>query len=131
MVNAWITCFVDASGKWIDPQGTYTYTVNVQKQVPVTKTIKKWYKVKTKKWYKSRGKWKYYWYYKWKYRWTTTTTYKTGTTTETRTGYNTTHKDQVMDAISDIIKKYGVNGINLDYVRYPGTPTSIQAVQQQ
>jgi hypothetical protein len=120
-VNAWITCFVDASGKWIDPQGTYTYTVNVQKQVPVTKTIKKWYKVKTKKWYKSRGKWKYYWSYKWKYRWTTTTTYKTVTTTETRTGYNTTHNDQVIATISDIIKKYGVNGINLDYVRYPGT----------
>ena len=53
-VNAWITCFKDANGKWIDPK-------------------------------------------------------------------NTKHNNQLLAAIADITKKYGVDGINLDYIRYPGT----------
>jgi transglutaminase-like putative cysteine protease len=34
---------------------------------------------------------------------------------------NTKHNNQLIAAIADITKKYGVDGINLDYVRYPGT----------
>ncbi|MGB9937839.1 MAG: pseudomurein-binding repeat-containing protein, partial [Methanobacterium sp.] len=53
-INAWITCFQDSNGNWIDPS-------------------------------------------------------------------NTTRKNEILTAITDIVKKYGVSGVNLDYVRYPGT----------
>jgi hypothetical protein len=53
-VHAWISCFVDSNGNWVDPQDK-TYT------------------------------------------------------------------NQLMTAITDITKNYNVDGIHLDYVRYPGT----------
>lgn len=113
-VNAMITCFLDASGKWINPAGTtYTYTVKTTKKVAVKTPYKSWYK----SWYKYRG----HWYYKWKYVWKTKTTYKTVTTTQKKTGLNTTYNTQVLNAISNIVKNCGVDGINLDYLRYPGT----------
>ncbi len=114
-VNAWISCFMNANGTWVNPAGTtYTYTVKVTKKVPVkTKRYKSWYK----KWYKYHGKWRY----KWKYVWKTKTTYKTVTTTETKTGINTIYNDQVVKSIEDMVKNSGVNGVNLDYVCYPGT----------
>ena len=113
-INAWVTCFMDTSGKWINPAGTtYTYTVKVTKKVAVKTSYKSWYK----SWYKYRG----HWYYKWKYVWKTKTTYKTVTTTQNKTGINTTHNTQVLNATVNMVKNYGVNGINLDYVRYPGT----------
>jgi len=129
-VNAWVTCFLDANGNWINPAGTtYTYTVKVTQKVAVKTKYKSWYKSWYKKWYKSWYKFKKHWYYKWKYTWKyvwkyvwkTKTTYKTVTTTQTKTGVNTTHNDQVINAIVDMVKNYGVDGVNLDYVRYPGT----------
>ena len=113
-INAWVTCFLDANGKWINPAGTtYTYTVNVTKKVAVKTYYKSWYK----SWYKYRG----YWHYKWKYVWKTKTTYKTVTTTQKKTGINTTYNTRVLNATVNMVKNYGINGINLDYLRYPGT----------
>jgi transglutaminase-like putative cysteine protease len=137
-VNAWVTCFLDANGNWINPAGTtYTYTVKVTKKVAVKTPYKSWYKHWYKSWYKHWYKswykfkkhwyykwkytWKYTWKYAWKYVWKTKTTYKTVTTTQTKTGINTTHNDQVVNAIVDMVKNYGVDGVNLDYIRYPGT----------
>ena len=129
-VNAWVTCFLDTNGNWINPAGTtYTYKVKVTQKVAVKTKYKSWYKSWYKKWYKSwytfkkhwYYKWKYTWKYVWKYVWKTKTTYKTVTTTQTKTGINTTHNDQVVNAIVDMVKNYGVDGVNLDYIRYPGT----------
>ena len=53
-VHAWITCFIDANGNWVNPT-------------------------------------------------------------------NTTQQTKLLNAIKDIVKNYNVSGVNLDYVRYPGT----------
>ncbi|HEX3014203.1 MAG TPA: pseudomurein-binding repeat-containing protein, partial [Methanobacterium sp.] len=113
-INAWVTCFLDANGKWINPAGTnYTYTVNVTKKVAVKTHYKYWYK----SWYKYRG----HWHYKWKYVWKTKTTYKNVITTQKKTGLNTTYNTKVINATLSMVKNYGIDGINLDYLRYPGT----------
>ena len=113
-VHAWISCFIDANGKWIDPQGTsYTYTV----KVPYEGWYQTWQQVWYKAWYKYRGHWTWKWASFWKYNWVWGQT----TFDETRTGYDTSHNTEVLNAISDIVKNYNVTGINLDYVRYPGT----------
>jgi hypothetical protein len=113
-INAWVTCFLDANSKWINPAGTtYTYTVKVTKKVPVKTPYKYWYK----SWYKYRG----HWYYKWKYVWKTKTTYKNVTTTQKKTGLNTTYNTKVLNATTNMVKNCGIDGVNLDYLRYPGT----------
>ncbi|MGB9979864.1 transglutaminase domain-containing protein [Methanobacterium sp.] len=104
-VHAWITCFKDANGNWIDPQGKYNYTVKVP-----DKKIK--YKVWYKSWYKYNGKWKYTWKYYYAYKYT----YKT----QTKYGYNTSKVSSLISSISDIVRNYNIDGINLDYIRYPG-----------
>ncbi len=104
-VHAWITCFKDANDNWIDPQGKYSYTVKVP-----DKKIK--YKVWYKSWYKYYGKWKYTWKYYYAYKYT----YKT----QTKYGYNTSKLTSLISSISSIVKNYNIDGINLDYVRYPG-----------
>jgi len=144
-IHAWITCFKDANGNWVDPLGTYSYTVQVsyQKTVKVayksyykgwykkyyTKLAKKWYKY----WYKSGSKWKYKWKYtwkkvtkySWKYGWKYTWKYKyvtqTAYRTETRYGKDTSLNDQLVQFASKLTSSNLVNGIHLDYVRYPGT----------
>lgn len=84
-IHAWVTCFKDANGNWVDPLGTYSYTVQVPYQQTVKVSYKQWYKGWYKKyytkwakkwyksWYKYRGKWRYKWKYKWaqksKYKW--------------------------------------------------------------
>ncbi len=134
---------------WVDPQGKYNYQVKVpytvKVQTPYKQAYKGWYtkayKVKVKKWYKSyykyHGKWKYKWKYYWTYKttykkvygWLYKTVYKTSYVTkykyETRYGYNTTYNTNLVNFISNVTK-YSVNGthvdgIHLDYVRYPGT----------
>ena len=104
-VHAWITCFQDANGNWIDPQGKYSYTVKVP-----DKKIK--YKVWYKSWYKYNGKWKYTWKYYYAYKYT----YKY----QTKYGYNTSKINSLITSIAGIVKNYDIDGINLDYVRYPG-----------
>ncbi|MCC7563448.1 MAG: hypothetical protein KO275_02960 [Methanobacterium sp.] len=137
-VHAWVSCFIDENGKWVDPLGeTITSTV----KVPSTKTVKvatkkwykSWYKVWYKTWYKSwykyrglwryswKSYWKYSWNYQWKYYWSysykTTTTYTTKTITSTNTSFN----DALVSYIAGLAKNYDIDGIHLDYVRYPGT----------
>ena len=104
-VHAWITCFKDANGNWIDPQGKYSYTVKVP-----DKKIK--YKVWYKSWYKYHGKWEYTWKYYYAYKYT----YKN----QTKYGYNTSKLNSLISSISSIVKNYNIDGINLDYIRYPG-----------
>lgn len=144
-IHAWITCFKDANGKWVDPLGTYSYTAQVPYQktvkveykqwykgwynVPYTKWTKKWYKYKYKSGSKWRYKWKYTWqkvtkyqkkygwYYVWKHKYETTTTYKT----ETRYGTDTSFNDQLVQFATKLASSDLVDGIHLDYVRYPGT----------
>jgi hypothetical protein len=125
-VNAWITCFKDANGNWVDPQGSYTYTV----QVPYTTAVQQayvayWYKQRYKAYYKvkSRGKWitKYRWKYRWAPHYNYRTVYQTLYKSETRNGYDGTFNNNLINAIADITTKYNIAGIHLDYVRYPGT----------
>ena len=129
-VHAWVSCFIDEDGDWVNPLGeTITTTV----KVPYTKTVKvatkkwykSWYKVWYKSWYKSSGIWKsywnYYWNYKWNYYWSysykTSTYYKTKTIKSTNTSFN----DALVKYIAQLAKNYDIDGIHLDYVRYPGT----------
>ncbi|MDP3065115.1 MAG: transglutaminase domain-containing protein [Methanobacteriaceae archaeon] len=136
-VQAWITSFLDANGNWVDPEGHYSYTV----QVPYQKTVqvayqqwykgwyKQWYQSKYKKWYKSGKKWRYSWVsrskYRWKYGWTTRTAYRyeiqTAYNTATRYGTDTSLNDKLVQFSSDLASSNLVNGVHLDYVRYPGT----------
>ncbi|MEN4016858.1 MAG: pseudomurein-binding repeat-containing protein [Methanobacterium sp.] len=113
-VHAWITCFKDANGNWIDPQGRYSYTVKVPYVSKKYRTkSKEWYK----SWYKSRGKWKFKWRYRWVHKWNYQYAYRD----EIRTGYDTSRINSLITSISDITRNYDVDGIHLDYVRYPGT----------
>jgi hypothetical protein len=144
-VHAWITCFLDSNGKWVDPQGNYSYQVKIpyteKVKVPYTVTVKvaykvsykSWYKAWYKVWYESYGRWKYKWKYNWKYtikyktaykyvnktqyKWVTKTSYRY----ETRYGNSTAFNDALIKTITDITKNYNIDGIHLDYVRYPGT----------
>ncbi|HMK54437.1 MAG TPA: transglutaminase domain-containing protein [Methanobacteriaceae archaeon] len=134
-VHAWVVCFLDTEGNWVDPQGT-TYTV----KVPYTETVKvayttwsktwykNWYQKWTKKWYKSGRSWKYkltsIWTYYWKYGWTSIVQYKYETRTAYReeTRYNSTQfNDALVNAIANMTQNYAIDGVQLDYVRYPGT----------
>ena len=136
-VHAWVTCFLDSNGKWVDPQGKYNYEVKIpytdQVKVPYTVKVKVAYKLPYKSWYKawykSNGKWKYNWKYitkyKTAYKYVNQTRYKLVTKTlyrvETRYGYSTAFNDALIKSISEITKNYNIDGIHLDYVRYPGT----------
>ena len=120
-VHVWITSFKDANGKWVDPQGLYTYTVKVAYKKWYKGWYKKYYTKWKKKWYKSGTKWKYKWVkvskYYWKYGWYSRTAYKY----VTHTAYDKTFNNNLIKAIADITTKYDIAGIFLDYVRYPGT----------
>ncbi|WP_414468479.1 transglutaminase domain-containing protein [Methanobacterium sp. ACI-7] len=113
-VHAWVTCFKDANGNWVDPQGKYSYTVKVPYVVKKYQTkSKEWYKY----WYKSKGKWKYKWKYKWVYKWNYQYAYKD----EIRTGYDPSRITGLINSITTIAREYNIDGIHLDYIRYPGT----------
>jgi len=136
-IHAWVVCFVDNDGKWIDPQGNTTYTVKVAytETVKVAYTTwsktwyKKWYKKWTKKWYKVGKVWKYKWSYVWKYYWKYSKISKTQYKYETRTSYreetrynqSTEYNDALVNSIADMTRNYEIDGIHLDYIRYPGT----------
>ncbi len=143
-IHAWITCFKDTNGNWIDPQGKYSYQVSVPYKATVKTAYKVWYKsyynkaykVKVKKWYKTKfkhkgkwiTKWKYKWTYKtkykrvygWKYKWAYKTSYVTKYRTETKYGYSNAYKNTLISFISNVTSNYNINGIHLDYVRYSG-----------
>ncbi|MEN6330202.1 MAG: pseudomurein-binding repeat-containing protein [Methanobacteriaceae archaeon] len=135
-IHAWVVCFVDSDGKWVDPQGNSSYTVKVAytETVKVAYTTwsktwyKKWYKKWTKKWYKVGKVWKYKWSNTWKYYWKYSKISKTQYKYETRTSYreetrnqSTEYNDALVSSIADMTQNYDIDGIHLDYVRYPGT----------
>lgn len=136
-IHAWVVCFVDTDGKWMDPQGNSTSTVKVAytETVKVAYTTwsktwyKKWYKKWTKKRYKVGKVWKYKWSYAWKYYWKYSKVSKTLYKYETRTSYrdetrynqSTEYNDALVNSIADMTRDYDIDGIHLDYIRYPGT----------
>jgi len=136
-VHAWVVCFIDSDGNWVDPQGNSTYTVKVAYTETVkvayktwSKTwYKKWYKKWTKKWYKLGKVWKSKWTSVWKYYWKYTKTSKIQYKYETRTSYreetrynqSTQFNDALVNSIADMTQNYALDGIHLDYIRYPGT----------
>lgn len=146
-VHAWIVCFKD-DNHFVNPSGCYSYTVKVYvKTTKYLSTKKIAYKVKTKKWYKSWykswhkycGKWRYTWSYTWKYTWKYATKYKYKKAWkykpvyryEKRTGHNLTYNNQLISEIASIARKYNIDGIHLDYVRYSGTAKYGNAAYQQ
>lgn len=127
-VHAWIVCFKDSSGNFVDPSGYYTKSVYV-------KTIKYWgwkkkaYKVKKKvRWKKVNGKWKYKYRivikYKWRKGWIYKAVYKTVS------GYDGTFNNNLINFIR-IVATYNVDGIHLDYVRYSGVASKGHAAWQE
>ncbi len=131
-VNAWITCFKDSSGSWVDPQGIYSYQIAVPYTAAVKVAYKKsWYKSWYKYWYKYRGKWRYKWKYTWRYKWLYKTSYVTKYYYSTQYFSSTTYRDNLTNFISDIATNYNINGIHLDYVRYSGVAQYGNAAYQQ
>jgi hypothetical protein len=121
-VHAWIMCFKDASGNWVDPQGLKSSKVSV----PYKKYwYKGWYKVaykvkvKVGK-YKVGKHWKYKYSYVTKYKWKKGWTYKWLYQTKTVYSYDSSFTNGLVNYIATVAKT-GVDGIHLDYVRYPGT----------
>lgn len=127
-VHAWITCFKDASGNWVDPQGLKSSKVSVKYKYWYKGWYKVAYKVKVKHYtkvkYKYLGKWRtkykvtysYVTKYKWKKGWT----YKWLYQTKTVYNYDSSFNNGLVNYIATVAKT-GVDGIHLDYVRYPGT----------
>ena len=127
-VHAWVTCFKDANNNWVDPQGLKSSKVSV----PYKYWYKGWYKVAykvkvkhyTKVKYKYKGKWRtkykvkytYVTKYKWKKGWTYKWLYKTKTVYK----YDSSFNNGLVNYIAAVAKT-GVDGIHMDYVRYPGT----------
>ena len=115
-VHAWVICFKDADGKWVDPkssEGTPNVTqvlvsyyetvrVPVKKSYKTTEKVwykswyrsgryKQWYRTRYKIWYRSRGRWLYRWanrwHYRWAYRWRYTWKFYYKTVTKYYTAY--------------------------------------------
>jgi len=136
-IHAWITCFKDAEGNWVDPQGKYSYQVSIPYTEAVTSSYLqrykgyyyKAYKAKVKHRYKVGKRWRYYYTYVTKYKrvygWTYRTVYYTHYVTkyrtETRYDYDNTFKIQLISFINNIASNYNVTGIHLDYIRYSGS----------
>lgn len=121
-VHAWIACF-KSGGNFVNPStstSTTTKTVSGKYKVYYKHYYKVYYKHYYKHYYKYKGKWYYKWkyYYKyytkytWKYYYKYT--YKTVTSTSS-------YQQTLINNIANIAKNYNVDGISLDYVRYPGT----------
>jgi hypothetical protein len=130
-VHAWIVCFKDTNGNFVDPSGYYCYTKSV------VKTIKYWGKKKIAykswkkvKWKKVRGKWRYKWKkvtkYRYKYGWL----YKNVYNNVTVKGYDQTFNNNLINFIKTTAT-YNVDGIHLDYVRYSGVASKNHAAWQE
>ena len=121
-VHAWVNCFLDAQGNWVDPQGSYKYTVKIPYK---KKWYRSWtkvaYKVTYKSWIKVKGKWNFTWKTILKYKWKSTWKYYWLYRDETRIGNNNNFKDALVNYCADLTRNYNIAGIHLDYIRYPGT----------
>ena len=144
-IHAWVVCF-KVGGEWSDPQGKYSYQV----QVPYTEVVRVPYRAWYKGWYSkahtvrvrtrhrirffSRGKWRVRWTtqwtnrtryrrtYGWTYRWAYKDEHQTRYRQETRYGHDKTRTNNLLNSISNVTKEYSryIHGIHLDYVRYSG-----------
>ena len=118
-VHAWVVCFKDAAGNWVDPQSTEgTPTINqvlvsyyetvrvpVRKSYQTTEKVwykswyrtgryKQWYRTRYRQRYKSRGHWLYRWAYRWRYRWAYRWRYTWKYYNRTVTKYYTAYENQ-------------------------------------
>jgi transglutaminase-like putative cysteine protease len=128
-IHAWITCFKNANG-WVDPQGKYSYQVQVPYKVWYKGWYSKPYTVRVRERHRirffSRGKWRVKWTTRWthktRYRRTYGWTYRWAHRQETHYGYDKTRTNQLINFISSVTKEYSghIQGIHLDYVRYSG-----------
>lgn len=120
-VHAWITCFKDANNNWVDPQGFKSSKVSVKYKHWYKGWYKVSYKVKVKVGkYKVRKHWKYKYAYVTKYKWKKGWTYKWLYQTKTVYSYDSSFTNGLVNYITTVAKT-GVDGVHLDYVRYPGT----------
>ncbi|MEG3225581.1 MAG: hypothetical protein BME94_08785, partial [Methanobacteriales archaeon Met13] len=134
-VHAWVNCFRNNEGNWINPRGTnytvkvpYNETVQVAYQQWYRGWYKQWYQSRQRRWFRSGRRWRFTWVsrpiFRWKHGWTTRTAYRNETRTAYReeTRYNSTQfNDALVKAIADMTRDYAIDGVHLDYVRYPGT----------
>jgi len=132
-VHAWIVCFKDSNGNFVDPSGYYSYTKKVY-----VKTIKYWgkkkvaYKVwKKVKWKKIGKRWKYKWIKVIRYRWRKGWIYQPVYSYVTEKGYSQNFNNYLVDYIKAITINYKVDGIHLDYVRYSGVASKNHAAYQE
>jgi hypothetical protein len=119
----------------------YRHYYKARVRVAYKKLVRTSIRTPYKSYYRYKGKLLFRWKYRTSYRWVRKTfyryvyqtryvikyktTYKTEYKTETKTGYNsnyiTSYINNLTSKISNYIKIDGVNGIHLDYLRYPGT----------
>ena len=132
-VHAWIVCFKDSNGNFVDPSGYYSYTKTVY-----VKTIRYWGKKKVAykawkrvKWKKIKGKWKYKWKKVTKYRYKRGWIYKKVYSNVTVKGYSQTFNNNLVNFIRTVTTSYNVDGIHLDYVRYSGVASKGHAAWQE
>lgn len=125
-VHAWINCFHTSTG-FVNPSTSTTVkTITGKKKVSYKSYYKYWYKKYYKHYYKYYYKYKGKWYHKhkygWKYTWKHITKYKIKYKyVYTYKNTTTSYQDSLIKGINYITANYDVDGIHLDYVRYPGT----------
>jgi len=126
-VHAWIVCFKDSNGNFVDPSGYYKTTVYV-KTIKVWGWKKKAYRVWKRVKVKINGKWKYkkkkVIKYKWRKGWIYKPVYKTVS------GYSQTFNNNLIWIVYQAAK-YNVDGIHLDYIRYSGVASKGHAAWQE
>jgi hypothetical protein len=140
--------WVDPSGKYtyqvktaykVAVKTPYRYYYKAKVKVAYKRWVKSYYRSYYKSYYRYKGKLLFRWKYTTKYKWAKKTYYKYKYKTryvikykttyqtkyETKIGYNskyiTSYINNLTSKISNYIKIDGVNGIHLDYLRYPGT----------
>jgi len=117
-IHAWIVCF-KVGGEWFDPQGRYSYQV----QVPYTEVVRVHYRVRVRTRHRvrffSRGRWRTRWVTRWTTRIRTRTIHRQRHRQETRFGNRTR---TLLNSISNLTMDFSgrIHGIHLDYARYRG-----------
>ncbi|MEN4007157.1 MAG: transglutaminase domain-containing protein [Methanobacteriaceae archaeon] len=124
-IHPWILAF-RASGIWFDPQGRYSYQV----QVPYTVEVRVPHRVRVRTWHRvrffSRGRWRTRWVARWTFRDSDRITHQTRHRQETRFDYNRTRTNNLLNSISNLTREFSgrIHGIHLDYIRYRGVGDS-------
>lgn len=132
-VHAWVVCFKDSNGNFVNPSGYYSYTKKVYvKTIKYLGKKKVTYRVwKKVKWKKIKGKWKYKWKKVIKYRYKSVWLYKKVYKDVIVKGYNQTFNNNLVNFIKTVTTSYNIDGIHLDYVRYSGVASKNHAAWQE